>query len=76
MNTNFQALTEQQCQEIDGGLNVNINVLGIPVHLDITSVNNLSTSLGGSIVGVSSAVSGLLISVGNIVGNLLGNLGK
>ncbi|QEC42248.1 hypothetical protein [Pseudobacter ginsenosidimutans] len=76
MNTNFQTLTDQECQEINGGLNVTINLLGIPVNLNITSVNNLATSLGGSILSVSSAISGLLVNIGNIAGNLLGNLGK
>ncbi|WP_127131094.1 hypothetical protein [Pseudoflavitalea rhizosphaerae] len=76
MNTNLQSLTDQQCQEINGGYSVSISLLGIPVNLDLTDLNTTASSLGGSLVNVSTAVSGLLVNVGNMVGNLLGNLGK
>ena len=76
MNTNFQPLTDQQCKEINGGYSVIFNLLGIPVDLNLTNLNTIASSLGGTLVNVSATVSGLLVNVGNMVGNLLGNLGK
>lgn len=74
--TNFQPLTEQQSKEINGGLNVITNLLGIPVNLDLTNLNTIGNSLGSTIVNVSGTVSGLLMQLGSAVGNLLSGLGN
>lgn len=74
--TNFQPLTEQQSKEINGGLNVITNLLGIPVNLDLTNLSTIGNSLGSTIVNVSGTVSGLLMQLGSAVGNLLSGLGN
>lgn len=74
--TNFQPLTEQQCQETNGGINIITNILGIPVNLDLTNINTIGSSLGTTLVGVSGTVSGMLVNIGSLVGNLLSGLGN
>ncbi|MBO9632723.1 MAG: hypothetical protein J7578_06360 [Chitinophagaceae bacterium] len=74
--TNFQPLTEQQCKETNGGYNVITNILGIPVNLDLTNLNTIGSSLGNTLVGVSGAVTGVLMNVSTLVANLLSGLGN
>ena len=74
MNTNFQPLTEQQCKEINGGTNVNLNLLGLNIILGLPDLTGIVTGLGNTLVGVSTLVSGLLVNLANAVGGLLGNI--
>lgn len=74
--TNFQPLTDQQCKETNGGINVITSILGIPVNLDLTNLNTIGSSLSTTVVGVSATVSGVLVGVGNLVGSLLSGLGN